>query len=370
MKKVELITLQNVPNYGSVLQCYATESIIKKLNYDVETINYLPKRMTKIGMLSAIKNKSDKLEKFILLRTLARIIIFPSYLKRFKIFKKFRKKYLNQTSKIYRRYSDFNLKTLDAEIYCTGSDQVWNTNWNGNIDRALYLEFVSKTAKCISYAASFGKTEFNDEECKQIRKLLKKYSHISVREKSGINVAKMMGRSDAVNVLDPTLLLNGDEWRKISSNKYRDEKYILTYNLNRNEKIDKYAIELSKKTGYKVKYLTYQLHDFYKKGDMICNPIVEDFLALIDNAEVVITDSFHATAFSINFNTNFNIVYPEKFSTRLQSILEIVGLEDRIVKKNQIIDNQITAEKWNLVNSIIEKEREKSISWLEKSLKN
>ena len=102
---------------------------------------------------------------------------------------------------------------------------------------------------------------------------------------------------------------------------------ILVYNLNRNEKIDNYAKNLSKKTGLKIKFLSYQLHEFYKNGKIYCNPQVEDFLALIDNAKYVITDSFHATAFSINFNTQFIIVYPGKYSTRLQSILEILNLE-------------------------------------------
>ena len=76
----------------------------------------------------------------------------------------------------------------------------------------------------------------------------------------------------------------------------------------------------------KIKILSYQLHVFYKNGKIYCNPQVEDFLALIDNAKYVITDSFHATAFSINFNKQFIIVYPGKYSTRLQIILEILNL--------------------------------------------
>ena len=130
-----------------------------------------------------------------------------------------------------------------------------------------------------------------------------------------------------------------------------------------------YAENLSKKTGLKVRFLSYQLHEFYKKGKIMCNPKVEDFLALIDNAKYVITDSFHATAFSINFNTPFVIVYPEKYSTRLQSILKITGLENRVAQDENDLDvvkREIDFEK---VNKRINIEREKSLSWLKESLK-
>ncbi len=367
MKKVELITLQNVPNYGSVLQCYATEQTIKKFGYNVETINYLPKRMTKMGMLENIKYKSSKLEKNIFLRMIARIIIFPSYLIRFSTFKHFRNKYLHMTKKVYKKFEDFKANTPVADIYCTGSDQVWNSEWNNELDKALFLEFVPKNSKCISYAASFGKTKLLDSEKEETKKYLEKYSHISTREQSGVDILRELG-IEGTNVLDPTLLLNGDEWRNLSSNKYSKEKYILVYNLNRNPNIDKFAYELSKRTNLKIKYLSYQLHEFYKKGKMICNTKVENFISLIDNAQYVVTDSFHATAFSINLNTNFIIVYPKKFSTRLQSILKILNLENRVFDKDIdiIINNPIDFE---TINKKLDELRKYSLEWFENSLK-
>ena len=367
MKKVELITLQNVPNYGSVLQCYATEQIIKKFGYEIETINYLPERMTKIGMLKNIKEKSKRLHNSILLRTIARIIIFPSYLLRFKTFQLFRKNNLNMTKKIYKVYEDFERNIPYADIYCTGSDQVWNSDWNNEIDKALFLEFVPKGKKCIAYAASFGKEKLDNAEKEETKTMLTKYKYISTREKSGVEILNSLGLKGE-NVLDPTLLLTGEEWRKISSKRFLNEKYILVYNLNRNKKIDNYAKKISSKTGYKIKYLSYQLHEFYKKGKMYCNPKVEDFIALIDNAECVVTDSFHAVAFSINLSTPFAIVYPKKFSTRLQSILSILDLNDRVVKNDntEVINNMIN---YKEVQEILNKEREKSLQWFETALK-
>ena len=367
MKKVSLITLQNVPNYGSVLQCYATEQIIRKIGYEIETINYLPERMTKLGMLKAIKDKKDIFSKSFVLRNIARIVIYPSYIKRFYIFNKFRKKYLIQTKKQFKNNNELKKYFPRADIYCTGSDQVWNSKWNGGIDKAMFLDFVPKDKKCIAYSASFGKNKLEFWEIQETKQLLKKYKNISVREKSATEILYSLGYA-SVQVVDPTLLLNGNEWRKISSNKYSEDSYILVYNLNRNKKIDKYAENLSKKTGLKIRFLSYQFHEFYKKGKIMCNPKVEDFLSLIDNAQYVITDSFHATAFSLNFNTQFIIVYPGKYSTRLQSILEITGLENRVAKDENdlsIVSEKIDFEK---VNKVIDKERNHSIEWLKNAL--
>ena len=150
----------------------------------------------------------------------------------------------------------------------------------------------------------------------------------------------------------------------------KKDKYILIYNLNRNKKIDNYAKTLAKKTGLKVRYISYQIHEFYKNGKMFCNSKVEDFLSLIDNAQYVITDSFHATAFSLNFNKEFVIVYPGKYSTRLQSILEILGLTNRVAKDENdmsVIENIINYE---TVNAILNEERSRSIEWLRKALES
>ena len=359
MKKVSLITLQNVPNYGSVLQCYATEKIIKEFGYEVETINYLPFRMTKLGMLNALKNKSKLLKKSFLARTAAKIIIYPSYLKRFNTFKKFRKTYLNQGKKIYNSNEELSFDIPISDIYCTGSDQVWNSEWNGGIDKALFLDFVPRTKKCIAYAASFGKSNLDEWEIDETKQLLNKYSSITLREKSGVDILSGLG-IDSTNVVDPTLLLNGSDWRKISSKKFNNEKYIFVYNLNRNKKIDNYAKQLSKKTNLKVKYLSYQFHEFYKYGKMYCNPIVEDFISLIDNAAYVITDSFHATAFSLNLNTQFIIVYPGKYSTRLQSILCQLGLEDRVAKDENDLSIADKIINYENVNNKLDDLRKKS----------
>ena len=367
-RKVGIITLHRVVNYGSVLQTYALQEKIKELGYEPETIDYYPERLTKLGMLKRIKNKGEKYKKNFFIRNIARIIIFPSYIIRFKTFFSFLDKYINMSKKTYKDEDSINKEKFDYDIYCTGSDQVWNSGWNEKIDHPYFLTFAPDNKRKIAYAASFGKKELNNDEIEETRNMLKRYNAISVREKSGVNIVNSLGIDNVTNVVDPTLLLSGNEWRKISSDKYKGKKYILVYNLNRNKKIDNYAKKLSEKTGLKIVYLSYQLEEFYKKGKMVCNPNVEDFISLIDNASYVISDSFHATAFSLNLNTQFIIVYPGKYSTRLQSILELLNLENRVAKDENdmsIIKNNIEYEK---VNHNMDKMRYESLNWLNKAL--
>lgn len=365
-KKVEVITLHRIVNYGSVLQAYATQKVLEKKGCEVEFIDYYPERMHMFGMLKRIKNKSNKLGKSFLLRTIARIVMLPSYIKRFYVFKKFIKNNLNMSTITYQNEQQLRKNPPIADYYCTGSDQVWNAGWNEKIDTPFFLDFETNGKKCFSYAASFGKSKLEDWEKEGTKKLLSKYSYLSMREKSGVEIVNDLGFNNAINVLDPTLLLNKEDWGKLASNKYKNQKYIFVYNLNRNDKIDKYAEKLAKAKKLKIYYVSYAFHEFYKRGKMKCNVRVEDFLALIKNAEYVITDSFHATAFSINFNTQFMIVFPEKYSTRVENILKITGLESRIVRDYNDISLADEKIEFSLANLKLKEERGMANNYIEK----
>ena len=368
-KKIDVITLHRIVNYGSVLQAYATQAILTQKGYEVEFIDYYPERMHILGMLKRIRNKSDLLRKNILARTAARIIMLPSYIQRFGVFKKFLKKYLKMTPKTYQTEEELEEYVPKADIYCTGSDQVWNTGWNEKIDYPFFLKFAPKNKKCIAIAASFGKSELEDWEKEETKELLSKYSALSMRELSGVKIAKDLGFEDAINILDPTLLLNREEWSQLASDKYSNHDYVFVYNLNRNKKIDAYVQKLAKEKKLKIYYVSYCLHEFYKKGKMKCNVKVEDFLALIKNAKYVVTDSFHATAFSINFNTQFMIVFPDKYSTRVKSILEITKLESRIVKDPNDISLSDEIIDFNEANAILREQRKIANDYIDKILK-
>lgn len=369
-KKIDVITLHRIVNYGSVLQAYATQYILQKLGCNVEFIDYYPERMHMVGMLKRIKNKSNILKKNILVRMIARIIILPSYIKRFWVFKIFINKHLKMTQKTYHNEEELEKDIPYADFYCTGSDQVWNSGWNEKIDEPFFLSFVPKNKTCFSYAASFGKSKLDDWEKFRTKELLGKYKHLAMRESSGVQILNNLGIKDGINVLDPTLLLTRDDWNSLISDKYKNKKYIFMYNINRNKKLDEYAKKLSKQKNLPVITVSYNFHDCFKFGKVKVNPKVEDFLSLIDNAKYILTDSFHCTAFSINFNKNLLISYPEKYSTRLASIVEIAGVTNRVI--NDYNDLTICERKidFNYVNKQLEKERDKSIRYIKMCIGN
>ena len=240
-KKINIITLHRIVNYGSVLQAYATQKVFENKNLDVEFIDYYPERMHMLGMLKRIKNKSQKFKKNIILRNIARVIMIPSYIQRFHTFKKFINKNLNLSNVIYKNEDDLKNNPPIADYYCTGSDQVWNTGWNEKIDSPFFLDFDTNGKKCFSYAASFGKSKLENWEKDETKRLLKKYNKLSLREISGVEIVEDLGIKGAINVVDPTLLLTGKEWSELASERYKDKKFIFVYNLNRNKKIDKYV---------------------------------------------------------------------------------------------------------------------------------
>lgn len=364
MKKISVITLHRIVNYGSVLQAYATQYIMKKLGNDVEIIDYYPERMHMLGMLKRIKNKSKKLQKSLILRTIARIIILPSYIKRFYVFKKFIKKHLNMTEKTYLNNEQLKENPPIADMYCTGSDQVWNTGWNEKIDYPFFLEFAPDGKKCFSYAASFGKSELEEWEKEETKQLLSKYSNLSMRENSGVKILEDLGINNGLQVLDPTLLLTKSEWEPLISKKYEKKDYIFMYNINRNAKLDEYAKKLSKEKNLPVITVSYQYHDILKFGKVKVNPKVEDFLSLISNAKYVLTDSFHCTAYSINFNKNVMVAYPEKYSTRLASIVELTGLTNKVIDDYNDLEICERYTDFENANKILQEQREIAFKYL------
>ena len=367
--KIDLITLHNVKNYGSVLQTYATQTILQKLNTEVEVINYFRKDNMKENIIEKRLKNSSFFSKNFLAMHIGKLFLTSSINKQVKVFDYFLDNYINLTKPYYSN-EELKEDTPKADIYCTGSDQVWNSDWNQGIEKAFYLDFLKKNTPRFAYGASFGKTKIEDGEKEKIIELLKRYKRISVREKSAVDILRNMGFDNAIQVLDPTLLLNKQEWLELKEDIKIKRPYILVYQLNSNNpQFDKYVKKLSKKKKMPVIRISVVNYQILKYGKLAFCPSVNEFLSYFDKAEYIITDSFHATGFSINFNKKFICIFPEKFSTRLQNILDLTGLQERQVKDCEdysIIDKEID---YKRVNKIIENERKKSIDFLRDTIK-
>lgn len=358
--KVDLLTLHCIKNYGSVLQTYATEQLLARYFDEVETINFIRMDANDEFMLEEWTKDNQGVKKLV-----KKAMLYPMAQRYKKVFNSFLEQYVHTTEQKYFTDEDFKKYPIKADAYCVGSDQVWNSNWNQGFLPAMFLEFAPDNVMKFAFCSSFGKTKLAVDEMKQAKPLLERLNHISVRESTAISVLEDIGIENGIHLLDPTLLLSSDFWSEIAAERMVKDDYVLVYQLNPSSEFDKYAKEFAKRKGMKLVHIGMRMKDKTKTGKTFLMPLVKEFLSLIKYASYVITDSFHGTAFSINFNREMIVIYPNEFSTRLHSILKWAGLLSRHLEE---YDNFAIADmtiNYELVNEKLKKERSKALNYLE-----
>lgn len=369
--KIDVITRHSVPNYGSLLQSYATQKAIEKIGHESEIINYT-RYEERYENLANTLIKGKKWDKNIILRILYKLIQTPNYAKMYKKFLKYRKEFLRETKIEYGNLNELKENIPEADVYCSGSDQIWGKIGTEDYDESYFLEFA-KGRKCIAYASSFGKTELNENLNKNLDRLLGKYTKILVREDSAKKILKDRNFTNVEQVLDPTLLLSKEEWIELAniSKKKINEKYVLIYQLHDNKEFDKYAEKFAKNKKLKLLRISPSLYHVTRSGKLIYLPTQYEFLKYFMNAEYILTDSFHATVFSIIFNKKFIDILPaNKTGTRIESILNLFGIENRILKNYDdmnLIDSNID---YRNVNIRLDEERNKSLNLFKEAVED
>lgn len=331
--KVGLITIYHVPNFGSVLQTYATQEVLRKLGYDCVVLQYeypnewhyaqrrvRPSLKSRIGLLLGLKSahrKANKLEKF-------------------------RRKFFNFS----RPYANLDaMKTEDWSGYnavAVGSDQVWNARFT-LADSAFMLSFVPDNVKKISIASSFASKSLPVDVRNKYRKYLSRFDALSVREQNGVGIVRNeLGiNTNLTVVLDPTLLLSREEWLSLipRSKFVKKRKYILLYMLTYAFEPRPYIFDVLKYMSEKYDYDILALEG-YTPAEQANGVVMQDktdssipeFIDLFANADMVVTSSFHGTAFAVNFGIPLISIIPnDKGDDRQSSLLRQVGLEKSIV---------------------------------------
>ena len=258
-------------------------------------------------------------------------------------FELFRQKYIVQSEDIYSSLKALQNNPPKADAYIVGSDQVWNfyqdIKHRSNLLHAYFLDFGTANIKRLSYAASWGRTDVSDEEITEITPLLKRFDYVSVREKSGIELCKKCGNNNAEWVSDPTLLLSAETYRKIycESEIYKPKsQYLLLYMLNNECDFDIQSVyKYAEKKSLEVVYVSgNNLYDNHKKNFAT----IPEWLYLVDNAEYVITNSFHCGVFSTLFHKQFGIVpltgKAAGMNARMKSLFELRGTGERFIKND------------------------------------
>lgn len=376
---VYILTLPIGTNYGGIMQAYSLRKAIEKMGYDAITIraeqNDTPFRLKMIRMLGVLRANLLHGKK----------IYFNIPKRRFDYAQKntelFIEKYIRTTPKICIHSDTRALSSLPADIFVVGSDQVWRPgriSWK-TYD-AYFLGFLKSDIKRISYAASFGhdNVKLPPYAKRKYAALLKKFSFVSVREYSGVEICRREFGVDAKVVLDPTMLLPRTDYDEIAdsySSSASEKPYCFEYVLDKTQFKDSVVNAVSQ--NLKVPCLSIlpkgNISDSTSKAEDCVLPPVEEWLNGIRNAKFVVTDSFHGTVFSILFHTPFCVLgNKRRGATRIKSILGMFGLESRFVDsaEQNVIESVVNAEiDWQKVDSILAEKREMSLTLLQNALR-
>mgnify|MGYP002625894998 CR=1 FL=1 len=332
--KVGIVTFQRAYNYGAVLQAYALCRSINTLGYPCEVIDYHCAKFEKDYRKVSIFN-SKSLRSFV-----SAIVNGRVRNRKRKRFVDFVEKEIHLSNK---QYYENNITEANEvyDIFITGSDQVWNY-WYANVKRyknplhAYFLDFGSDGTKRLSYAASWGVTKLPEDFVQAAKPLLAKFNYLGVREESGVDLCRQCGREDAEWVCDPTLLLGAETYRNLyAENKIRkpEKNYILLYMLNNTCDFDIQSVyDFAAGRQLDVVYVTGNgVIDSRKKYFAT----IPEWLYLVDNAEYVITNSFHCGVFSTIFHKQFGIVPLSGkligMNARFDSLFELRGTGNRFV---------------------------------------
>ena len=304
--KLAILTHPLGANYGGILQAFALSSYLKGQGHDVTVLN----RQSNLPLAKRI------------LKSVLVALHHPRYNNpRYKHLVSFVKKYINYSKPLSTggQMSGF-VKGNSMDAVIVGSDQVWRTEFAMGYGYNYFLDFVPAGARQLSYAASFGLSqwEYNNEQTQRIKQLLSEFKAISVREDEGVQLCKDNIGVTADHVLDPTMLLNASDYEPVTSERKVKDDYVFVYWLGSAEEKQK-AIEAA---SIECKRIV----DISLRGS---EPLmsIEDWLSYIKYSDHVVTDSFHGCVFSILFGKQFTICANNSGGNgRLRSLFSMLGI--------------------------------------------
>lgn len=349
--KVGTLTFPGSPSHGASLQMYALYSALTALGAEAEVINYAPDSLVhKRNNTRGIKDH------------IASIFLKDSR----KAFKKFENQITISPKKEIKTTDELKAYTQDLDRIIVGSDQVWNPVVTGN-DMNFYLEFCENAEKKASYAPSFGVDRVAQSDAEKISALLSDITYLSAREERGSEIIQELTDRSVPIVLDPTFLIDGDEWRKLKKPSGAKGDYVFVYTIKPSPSLRQAAKRFAEKHGYKLVYISGGLHGVLDKFNPKKHPVFgvgpAEFIDLIDRAKYVFTNSFHGAAFSIILNKPFFVEFSSDTNSRLITLMRKFELDDCIIDC-QTFDYSLPATDYNNANRILADKRKESLSYL------
>ncbi|MBQ2715052.1 MAG: polysaccharide pyruvyl transferase family protein [Clostridia bacterium] len=352
--KIGILTFPNSPSHGASLQMFALYKTLKKRGYDVEIINYLPSTVIHKRAKSAQKKNIKSIVTSMFVKSSA-----PA-------FKKFEEKTIKYPTTPIETTGQMEELAQRYDRIIVGSDQVWNPVVTGG-DTNYYLAFSQNFDQKASYAPSFGIDKVEEKDQKIVAELLNNIKYLCAREERGAEIIKELTGREVPVVIDPTMLLEKDEWEKeIVKVKLPRKKYVLFYNIKPSPALKAKAKAFAQKHGYKFVSIGGRLREFiFKKGVYPVSGIgPAEFLGLISGAEYVFTNSFHGTALSIMLEKNFYVEYSSDTNSRLTNIVKTFGLDSCVVGE-KLLENDPVCVNYESVKKILDEKRERAYEYLD-----
>lgn len=326
--KIAIATMSRDISFGGNLQAYALQkTILENSNSTCLQIARHNKRQRVFVPIKTMRN---------ILTNVNRLLHYVKHRRKLDLFEGFQEEYIQYTNKVYTDDNAEELNTL-FDCFITGSDQVWNCA--NEINNILFLNFVSENKMKVSYAASIGLSKIPDQYCHAFTEAVNSYDLVSVREKRAKEIVEELTSKEAVHVLDPVFLLDAAEWRRIIGKRIESEKYIFVYATQVTEELLNCVRECQKATGYKV--LSVHAIEKYEVVEFKSGPL--EFLNYVDNAEYVITSSFHCAAFSLIFSKNVTIIPHSTTGVRVTGLVETLGAENSLYDGNFHLEEKYDA---------------------------
>ena len=365
MKRIGILTMHRVQNYGSALQAYALQEYINRLGYDAELIDYIfpnGKHKQQRSLMKRIKS------------TFFKWAFCLSILRKNKRFGQFYKRFYKCSEQQFASPENLMQYTYPYDILVTGSDQVWNPI-HILTDTSFFLPFAQAHTPKVAYAPSFSVSSVPEGFDTIIRPYVEAYSHISVREKSGLDIVSALTDKEVTMVCDPTLLLTKEDWMVLAeqSEIKVSEPYILVYVLsyayNPYPAINAIIEKVQQELDMPLILLDAPILDMkFKNARFIKDAGPTEFLYLVQHASYIITTSFHGTAFALNFGIPFYSVIKDRsgFDTRMMDLIDAVEA-DRAIVYDRPIDRPLTMD-YTAIAKRLEEMRKHSQDYLKRSL--
>lgn len=332
---IGIITFHCSHNYGSALQAYALQTYLKKSGYDTKIINYVDLANFEDYQLFRTSLYKKKIKSLI-----GDLLYLGKNYKRKKSFETFWKNHFDLTEKRYTNPDDMKELNNSFDTFICGSDQIWNTHCTKGANPAFFLAFADKNKRKIAYAPSIADEKIDFRNDDTVRGYLESFDAVSVRENSFCRMLSDIMGKPVISAVDPTLLLEKSDYDKLANkNPMKDKKYIFVYSLEDNDELNSYANNLSKKHNIPVVYINKKTQHCFGNAVNAYGTSPNEFLSLIKDAQYIITNSFHATVFSVIFEKQFCTFPTEASGSRMVDLLNNIELGNRLYTDNFDIDN-------------------------------